>query len=132
MWSTAAERTLQETELAAVERAELESIFDRLLAENGPALTRLAASYTSTAADGHRNEQFGRQHEAHVAGAARHFAAQIGGHFGIGLPLRAPAFQFRIGDHRFTSIDSRSICRARVKRAPTLLSEVPSTCAISP
>jgi RNA polymerase sigma-70 factor (ECF subfamily) len=51
MWSTAAERTLQETELAAVERAELESIFDRLLAENGPALTRLAASYTSTAAD---------------------------------------------------------------------------------
>lgn len=34
-----------------MERAELERTFDRLLAENGPALTRLAASYTSTAAD---------------------------------------------------------------------------------
>ena len=51
MWSTAADRALPESELAAVERAELERIFDRLLAENGPALTRLAASYTSTAAD---------------------------------------------------------------------------------
>jgi RNA polymerase sigma-70 factor (ECF subfamily) len=51
MWSTAAERTLQESDLAAAERAELERTFDRLLAENGPALTRLAASYTSTAAD---------------------------------------------------------------------------------
>ena len=37
--------------MPVAERAELERIFDRLLAENGPALTRLAASYTSTAAD---------------------------------------------------------------------------------
>jgi RNA polymerase sigma-70 factor (ECF subfamily) len=51
MWSTAAERTVQETDLAAVTRAELERLFDRLLAENGPALARLAASYTNTAAD---------------------------------------------------------------------------------
>jgi RNA polymerase sigma factor (sigma-70 family) len=51
MWSTAAERTLQESGLAAAERAELERQFDRLLAENGPALARLAASYTNTAAD---------------------------------------------------------------------------------
>jgi RNA polymerase sigma factor (sigma-70 family) len=51
MWSTAAERTLQESDLAAAERAEIERHFDRLLAENGPALARLAASYTNTAAD---------------------------------------------------------------------------------
>jgi RNA polymerase sigma-70 factor (ECF subfamily) len=51
MWSTAAEQTLQERDLAAAERAELERIFDRLLAENGAALARLAASYTNTAAD---------------------------------------------------------------------------------
>jgi RNA polymerase sigma-70 factor (ECF subfamily) len=51
MWSTAAERTLQESDLAAAERVELERTFDRLLAENGPALTRLAASYTNTPAD---------------------------------------------------------------------------------
>src|SRR5580698_2771014 len=49
MWSTAAERTLLETGLAA--RAELERLFDRLLAENGAALSRLAASFTNTAAD---------------------------------------------------------------------------------
>jgi RNA polymerase sigma factor (sigma-70 family) len=49
MWPTAAERTVLENDLAA--RAELERIFDRLLAENGPALSRLAASYTNTAAD---------------------------------------------------------------------------------
>src|SRR5580698_3215117 len=49
MWSTAAERTLLETGLAA--RAELERLFDRLLAENGAALSRLAASYTNTVAD---------------------------------------------------------------------------------
>jgi hypothetical protein len=48
MWSTAAERTLQESDLAAAERVELERTFDRLLAENGPALARLAASYTNT------------------------------------------------------------------------------------
>ncbi len=51
MWSTAAERTLQESELAGKARAELERLFDRLLAENGAALARLAASYTNTAAD---------------------------------------------------------------------------------
>ena len=49
MWPTAAERTILEHDLAA--RADLERIFDRLLAENGPALSRLAASYTNTAAD---------------------------------------------------------------------------------
>ena len=49
MWPTAAERTILENDLAA--RAELERIFDRLLADNGPALTRLAASYTNTTAD---------------------------------------------------------------------------------
>jgi len=37
--------------LAAAEWVELERTFDRLLAENGPALTRLAASYTNTPAD---------------------------------------------------------------------------------
>jgi RNA polymerase sigma-70 factor (ECF subfamily) len=37
--------------LAATARAELERLFDRLLAENGAALSRLAASYTRTAAD---------------------------------------------------------------------------------
>jgi RNA polymerase sigma factor (sigma-70 family) len=55
MWSTAAERTLkqsgQETDLAALARVELERLFDRLLAENGAALARLAASYTNTSAD---------------------------------------------------------------------------------
>jgi RNA polymerase sigma-70 factor (ECF subfamily) len=51
MWSTAAEQTLQEIDLAAAARAELEQLFDRLLAENGAALARLAASYTNTAAD---------------------------------------------------------------------------------
>jgi RNA polymerase sigma-70 factor (ECF subfamily) len=51
MWSTAAEQALPESDLAAVERAELERQFDRLLAENGAALARLAASYTNTAAD---------------------------------------------------------------------------------
>ena len=51
MWSTAAERTLQESELVAAARTDLERLFDCLLAENGAALTRLAASYTNTAAD---------------------------------------------------------------------------------
>jgi len=51
MWSTAADQTLREGDLAAVERAEPEQRFERLLAENGPALARLAASYTNTAAD---------------------------------------------------------------------------------
>lgn len=51
MWSTAAEWTLQESDLAAAERVERERTFDRLLAENGAALSRLAASYTNTAAD---------------------------------------------------------------------------------
>jgi RNA polymerase sigma factor (sigma-70 family) len=51
MWSTAAEQTLREGDLAAVARAELERHFDRLLAENGAALARLAASYTNTTAD---------------------------------------------------------------------------------
>jgi RNA polymerase sigma-70 factor (ECF subfamily) len=37
--------------LASGGRADLERLFDRLLAENGAALTRLAASYTLTGAD---------------------------------------------------------------------------------
>ena len=49
MWSTAADRPLLESNLAA--RAELERQFDRLLAENGAAIARLAASYTNTSAD---------------------------------------------------------------------------------
>jgi RNA polymerase sigma factor (sigma-70 family) len=49
MWSTAADRPLLESDLAA--RAELERQFDRLLAENGAAISRLAASYTNTPAD---------------------------------------------------------------------------------
>ena len=49
MWSTAADRPLLESDLAA--RAELERQFDKLLAENGPAISRLAASYTNTPAD---------------------------------------------------------------------------------
>lgn len=51
MWSTAAERVTRENALAAADRAEIERLFDRLLAENGPALTRMAGSYTNTAAD---------------------------------------------------------------------------------
>jgi RNA polymerase sigma-70 factor (ECF subfamily) len=51
MWSTAAEAAIQENEVAASRRAETERLFDRLLAENGAALSRLAASYTRTAAD---------------------------------------------------------------------------------
>jgi RNA polymerase sigma factor (sigma-70 family) len=51
MWSTAAERSFQESELVAAARTDLERLFDRLLAENAAALTRLAASYTNTAAD---------------------------------------------------------------------------------
>lgn len=51
MWSTAAEQTLQESGLAITARAELERLFDRPLAENGGALSRLAASYTNAAAD---------------------------------------------------------------------------------
>jgi RNA polymerase sigma-70 factor (ECF subfamily) len=37
--------------LAITARAELERLFDRLLAENGGALSRLAASYTNATAD---------------------------------------------------------------------------------
>jgi RNA polymerase sigma-70 factor (ECF subfamily) len=37
--------------LADAARAELERLFDRLLAENGGALVRMAASYSNTAAD---------------------------------------------------------------------------------
>jgi len=52
-------RSSTETELALVEfsssntldRARLEQQFDRLLAANGPALSRLAASYTAAAGD---------------------------------------------------------------------------------
>jgi RNA polymerase sigma factor (sigma-70 family) len=51
MWSTAADLALRERDIAVAARAELERHFDRLLAENGPALSRLAASYTNTAAD---------------------------------------------------------------------------------
>lgn len=48
MSSTAAETVSREKVLAAADR---EQTFERLLAENGPALTRLAGSYTNTAAD---------------------------------------------------------------------------------
>jgi RNA polymerase sigma factor (sigma-70 family) len=41
----------EESVLAAVAREEQERWFDRLLAENGGALSRLAASYTNSAAD---------------------------------------------------------------------------------
>jgi RNA polymerase sigma factor (sigma-70 family) len=51
MWSAAGEQTFPESDLAATARAELEQQFDRLLAENGAAISRLAASYTNTAAD---------------------------------------------------------------------------------
>ena len=51
MWSTAAKRGFEECGLAAAERQELEKFFDRLLAENGAALARLAASYTNSPAD---------------------------------------------------------------------------------
>jgi RNA polymerase sigma factor (sigma-70 family) len=36
---------------AVLQRAELERTFDRLFADNGPALSRLAGSYTNTAGD---------------------------------------------------------------------------------
>lgn len=51
MWSTAAERAVQESGLAETARAQLEQQFGRLLAENGGALSRLAAGYTNFAAD---------------------------------------------------------------------------------
>jgi len=51
MWSTAAERAVQESGLAVTARGVLERLFDRLLEENGGALSRLAASYTNSAAD---------------------------------------------------------------------------------
>src|SRR5580704_17601760 len=51
MWSAAGEQTFPESDLAATARAELEQQFDRLLAENGAAISRLAASFTNTAAD---------------------------------------------------------------------------------
>jgi RNA polymerase sigma-70 factor (ECF subfamily) len=51
MLSTATERAVQESELAATAREDLERLFDRLLAENGAAVSRLAASYTDSAAD---------------------------------------------------------------------------------
>lgn len=51
MWSTATERAVEEPGLAQAAREELEGRFDRLLAENGGALMRLAASYTNSAAD---------------------------------------------------------------------------------
>jgi RNA polymerase sigma factor (sigma-70 family) len=50
-WSTAAERAVQGSGLAVTARDELERLFDRVLEENGGALSRLAASYTNTAAD---------------------------------------------------------------------------------
>jgi RNA polymerase sigma-70 factor (ECF subfamily) len=57
MWSTAAEQAGQDHGLAeaaqeaAQEREAIASRFDRLLAENGGALARLAASYANSAAD---------------------------------------------------------------------------------
>ena len=51
MWCTAAERAVQESGLAITAREELERLFDRLLAENGGALSRLASSYTDSASD---------------------------------------------------------------------------------
>jgi len=51
MWSTAAERTLEETTVVAAARVELERVFDRLLAGNGGALARVAACYTNSSAD---------------------------------------------------------------------------------
>lgn len=51
MWSTAAEGAFEESELGGSARAELERLFDRLLAEHGAALTRVAASYTNSLAD---------------------------------------------------------------------------------
>ena len=51
MWSTAAERVAQESALANAERVELERRFDQLMAENGGALARLAASFTNAPAD---------------------------------------------------------------------------------
>jgi RNA polymerase sigma factor (sigma-70 family) len=51
MWSTAAERAVPESGLAATAREELERRFDRLLEQNGGALSRLAASYTNSGAD---------------------------------------------------------------------------------
>jgi RNA polymerase sigma factor (sigma-70 family) len=51
MWSTAAEGAVQEGALPVTAREELERRFDGLLRQNAPALSRLAASYTSSAAD---------------------------------------------------------------------------------
>ncbi len=49
--STAVERLAAGRELDGVTRAAREEQFGRLLAANGPALSRLAASYTSSASD---------------------------------------------------------------------------------
>jgi RNA polymerase sigma factor (sigma-70 family) len=51
MWSTADERAVQESRLGISAREELQRLFDRLLEENGSAMSRLAASYTDSAAD---------------------------------------------------------------------------------
>lgn len=51
MWSTAAERAVQESRLADTAREELERLLNRLLEQNGGALSRLAASYTNSTAD---------------------------------------------------------------------------------
>ena len=51
MWSTAADRAVRENGLRATARGELEQTFDRLLAANGGALSRLAASYANSPAD---------------------------------------------------------------------------------
>ena len=49
--AVSSKRSFRRSELAATTRAEMERLFDRLLAENGAALSRLSASYTNTAAD---------------------------------------------------------------------------------
>ena len=67
-----------------------------------------------------------------VARARLHGLGQIGRHRLLRLPLALPSFELEIRFLHRTSEPRRSICRARVKRAPTLVSVMPSTSAISP
>ena len=66
-----------------------------------------------------------------VTDLALHAALQVRGHVVMRLPLATPGFELGVRLHDVLYNRRRRICLARVSRAPTLLSVIPSTSAIS-
>lgn len=94
-------------------------------------LLRARRQGDDASADHDRHQDVGRDPDLQPARWPLHAPAQIRRDGGFRLPLAAPRFQFGIKTHFRFSNDSRNSWRARVKRAPPLLSEMPSTSAIS-